>query len=433
MANNTQNIKTEIIHGVENVIDAELRCFFANKRIDTCMNYTRPPLAIEIEPIKKAFIDAKTRGVRLRYITEITNSNISYCKELMGMVNELRHLDGIKANFMISETEYLAPVILYEEGKIASQIIHSNVKEVVEQQQYIFDTFWVKSIPAEQKIKEIEEGIIHYGTRAIENPDEILKEISRLTASSNKLDTCMNSAEMQYSYNHFFDIKKKLLDKQKEGKHKGIRYVTNIEHDSLQLTRLYLDHGIQIKHVKNLPPVSFEISDKEIALTIEKMDGSKLVQSLLISNEPVYVKHFTSIFEELWKNGIDSADRIKEIEQGIEPEFLEVINDHEKVSQIVVDLSKSAKREALLLLPSSKGMIRMDRLRGFDYLINASQNGATINIICPLSEENSDIVKKISQKAPNIRILNGNNYSSGMLIVDNTKFLKVEIRKPNSE
>jgi signal transduction histidine kinase len=109
------------------------------------------------------------------------------------------------------------------------------------------------------------------------------------------------------------------------------------------------------------------------------------------------------------------------------------INDHEKVSQIVVDLSKSAKREALLLLPSSKGMVRMDRLRGIDYLVNASQNGATINIICPLSEENSDIVKKISQKAPNIRILNGNNHSSGMLIVDNTKFLKVEIRKPNSE
>jgi two-component system, OmpR family, sensor histidine kinase VicK len=433
LANNTQNIKTEVIHGVENVIDAELRCFFANKRIDTCMNYTRPPLAIEIEPIKKAFLDAKARGVRLRYITEITNSNISYCKELMGMVNELRHLDGIKANFMISETEYLAPVILYEEGKIASQIIYSNVKEVVEQQQYIFDTFWVKSIPAEQKIKEIEEGIIHYGTRAIENPDEIIKEISRLTVSSNKLDTCLNSGGMQYSYNHFFDIKKKLLDKQKEGKHKGIRYVTNIEHDSLQLARLYLDHGIHIKHVKNLPPVNFGISDKEVALTIEKMDGGKVVQSLLISNEPVYVKHFTSIFEELWKNGIDPADRIKEIEEGIEPEFLEVINDHERVSQIVVDLAKSAKTEALLLLPSSKGMLRMDRMRGIDYLINASQNGATINIICPLSEENSDIVKKISQKAPNIRILNGNNHSSGMLIVDNTKFVKVEIRKPNSE
>ena len=43
------------------------------------MNYTRPPLAILIEPIKKAFLDAKSRGVRLRYLTEITKDNIDYC------------------------------------------------------------------------------------------------------------------------------------------------------------------------------------------------------------------------------------------------------------------------------------------------------------------------------------------------------------------
>lgn len=40
------------------------------------MNYTRPQLAIEIEQIKKAFIDAKNRGVRLRYLTEITAESI---------------------------------------------------------------------------------------------------------------------------------------------------------------------------------------------------------------------------------------------------------------------------------------------------------------------------------------------------------------------
>jgi two-component system sensor histidine kinase VicK len=123
------------------------------------MNYTRPPLAVLIEPIKKAFLDAKSRDVKLRYLTEINNSNNSYCKELMGIVNELRHLDGIKANSMISEAQYLAPLILYEEGKIASQIIYSNVKEIVEQGQYIFDTLWDRAIPAEQKINEIEEGI----------------------------------------------------------------------------------------------------------------------------------------------------------------------------------------------------------------------------------------------------------------------------------
>jgi two-component system, OmpR family, sensor histidine kinase VicK len=398
--------RTEVVYGIDNVINTVLQFLSqTNNKIDACVDYTRPTLAIDFLALKNAFLIAKKRGVKLRYVTEITKDNISYCKQLLTtMLYELRHLDGIKGNFYISESAYLAPATSHEKGKPASQIIYSNVKEIVEHQRYVFDSFWNRAVPAERRIKEIEEGTSssssssvarsRYKTRIIDNSDEIVKEISRLTTSSNKLDACLNSGGMQYSYNHFFHINKKLLDKQKEGKHKGIRYITNIEHDSLHLARLYLDHGIQIKHVKNLPLVNFGISDKEIALTIEKMDRGKRVQSLLISNEPVYVKHFTSIFEELWKNGIDSAARIKEIEEGIEPEFLEVINDHEKVSQIVIDLVKSAKREVLLLLPSTKGMVRMDRLRGFDYLINASQNGATINIICPLSEENSHIVKK---------------------------------------
>lgn len=71
------------------------------------MNYTRPQLAVIIEPLKKVFVDVRSRGVGLRYITEITADNISYCKDLMTMVDELRHLDGVKGNFMISETEDL--------------------------------------------------------------------------------------------------------------------------------------------------------------------------------------------------------------------------------------------------------------------------------------------------------------------------------------
>jgi hypothetical protein len=52
------------------------------------MNYTRPQLAIVLDSIRSAFIDAKNRGVKLRYLTEITFENISYCKELLPIVNE---------------------------------------------------------------------------------------------------------------------------------------------------------------------------------------------------------------------------------------------------------------------------------------------------------------------------------------------------------
>jgi len=40
-----------------------------------------------------------------------------------------------------------------------SHAIVSNAKALVEARRYLFETLWNKAIPAEEKIKEIEEGI----------------------------------------------------------------------------------------------------------------------------------------------------------------------------------------------------------------------------------------------------------------------------------
>jgi two-component system, OmpR family, sensor histidine kinase VicK len=51
-----------------------------------------------------------------------------------------------------------------------------------------------------------------------------------------------------------------------------------------------------------------------MAGTIEKMEGGKMSQTFLISNDPLNINHFNSLFEEIWKNGIDAEVRIKAIE-----------------------------------------------------------------------------------------------------------------------
>jgi len=269
--------KTEIFHGTDNVIAAIIQFSSRTKsRIEACVDNTRPSLAIRIEQLKKSFMNAKNRGVRLRCITEINKENISYCKELLEIVNELRHLDGIKGNFYLSESEYLAPATFHEKGKPASQIIYSNLKEIVEHQRYIFETLWNKSISAKDKIIEIE-------------------------------------------------------------------------------------------------------------------------------NE-------------------------------IEPEVLEVISDSKKATEIYVELVRSIENEALLLLADSKAMIRADKIGVIDYLVEAStKRGARIKLICPLSNENSGIVKRISEKASSIRILNGGGSHSGLFVVDSAKLLRFELKDPKAE
>ena len=219
----------EVFYGTEKVISEELLFFSkARQRIDTCMDSTRPSFAIGIESIKRSFVDARNRGVKLRYLTEVTDANISYCKELMSIVDEVRHLDGIKGNFMLSEIEYLAPATSHEEAKLASLIIYSSVREIVEHQQYVFETLWNKSMSAERRIKELEDGITtRYQTKIVQDPDEVVTEIGHQVANSNETCACLSSGGMQYSYNHFFEIRKKLLEKQKKGEHKGIRYISN--------------------------------------------------------------------------------------------------------------------------------------------------------------------------------------------------------------
>ena len=49
----------------------------AKNKIDACVDHTRPSLIVEIKELKKAFHDARERGVKLRYVTEITAETVN--------------------------------------------------------------------------------------------------------------------------------------------------------------------------------------------------------------------------------------------------------------------------------------------------------------------------------------------------------------------
>jgi hypothetical protein len=58
----------------------------------------------------------------------------------------------------------------------------------------------------QKTIKNREKGIttIHkHQTRIVEDPNQIIKEISRLTANSNELSTCISSGGLEFSYKYF--------------------------------------------------------------------------------------------------------------------------------------------------------------------------------------------------------------------------------------
>ncbi|HZD82561.1 MAG TPA: ATP-binding protein, partial [Nitrososphaeraceae archaeon] len=315
--------------------------------------------------------------------------------------------------------------------------IHTNLIEIVEQQQNIFETLWNKSMSAEKKIREIEEGMVHYETRVIENAQEIVKEICRLTASSNELCACLTAGGMQYSYNHFSEVKKKLLDKQKKGEHKGIKYISNIDRDNMNLAKTLLDTGIKIRHVKNLPPMSFAVSDKEIAATIEKMEGGKNVQSLLLSNEPVYVNHFYYIFEELWKNGIDAKGRIEDIEEGVESTSIEIIQNPEDSINRAYNLIKSAEEEVLRIFSSIHAFRRQVRLGIMHLFKDTVERGIRVKILIPADpNEVIQIVNEVNLVLPQLDIASVDKSlqsTVGILVVDRKESLIIETKDDSKD
>jgi signal transduction histidine kinase len=178
--------KSELIYGQENVVATLLQILSrAKNMVDICADFRAPSISIEVEPYNRALLNLKSRGVRFRQITEITKDNLSFSKELM-KVAEVRHIDGAKANFMTSENEYLAPIILFKKEKVTLQTIYSNVREVVEQHQYFFETLWAKAVLAEQKIKEIEDGIKPIVVEIIRDPIEIQNLLINLIKSATK-------------------------------------------------------------------------------------------------------------------------------------------------------------------------------------------------------------------------------------------------------
>jgi two-component system, OmpR family, sensor histidine kinase VicK len=186
--------RTKVYHGSKRVIEAEINFVLNAKRnIDTCMNYTRLLLAIRTESIRKSLMDAKARGVKIRCLTEINKDNLRCCRELMNIVDEVRHLEGIMSNFMISESEYLAPVVFDGQAKPAPKIIYCNINSFVEQQQYFFNMLWNKAETADQRIREIEEGIKPDFIETIRDPYEVQKLVFKLINGASKEILCIFS------------------------------------------------------------------------------------------------------------------------------------------------------------------------------------------------------------------------------------------------
>ena len=297
--------------------------------IDSCIDQLNPSTIMNAKPILEAIANQHKRGIKSRVITEITKHNLYYCKELMKIVTEVRHLDEVKGNFSISDQAVyqatvegnflirreVSPSMLSsrlvhnsQEAKQSTQSIFSTVRAFVDQQQYFFEMLWRKAIPAKQRIKEIEEGLKREFIDTIQDPLEIQSLIHKvIDSATGELDVIFSTT------NSFMRYKKEAvveLLRQKAANAVNVRIlIKNDNHSIIQnnirdLTKhpnlkvQYLNKSVKTK-------VTSFLADQELFLVIELKDDTKdrsneAIGFATYSNSESTVISNASIFETLW-------------------------------------------------------------------------------------------------------------------------------------
>jgi two-component system, OmpR family, sensor histidine kinase VicK len=414
---------------------------------------------IDVKAIKEARINAKDRRVKFRYITEITKENISYCKQIIKQFNaELRHLHGVKGNFEINDggKEYIGTANL-QKAEPLKQIIYSNVKEIGEQQQYVFDTLWNKAIPSEKKIKEIEEGIIPEFTEIIQTPDEIQSLEWHLLQATKQEVQIIYSTVKAYKLQESLGVMDYLAKLSNNGI--NVRMLTPKDSSiEKSLQNLKNTSSIDINYLETETEIKnkYLITDKKNSLVIELKDkdddidkyyhylrqnedkknytptvslqsaASTVLGTSISSNSKSTVLSYIAIFETLWKQ-TELFQQLKQ-EDILKTEFINVAG-HElrtPIQSIIgyVEMIKSfPERTSTYLQPLERNIQRLYRLTQ-DILDITKIESGTLKLkktTFDMNEKINNVIRDLTLK----KNVNDNNSSN-----QNIKFIFQTTKEP---
>ena len=319
--------KTEVLTNPED-IDRVIHQTFSNisHNYGTCIDASGPAVVMSIESMKKRLIVAHARGVKIRFVTEITKGNLPYCKQMMEL-GEMKHLDGIQGNFGVSETEYLASATLDKE-KVVPLLIYSNVKQFVKQQQYVFQTLWNKAIPAEQRIEEIQLGKEHEFLEVCPDRREAASVYSSFAelVQSEALLILPNSKALLLEYD--LGILHKLVDAAAKRK-AVVRIICPLDDKNAKIAEWLSDKGgptIQLLDGDGTDSTILVVDGKLLFRAEYKSDQaekfSDAIGYAVYSNSKPTVDSFKSFFEMLWNSRL-LAEKLKEADV-LQREFIHV-------------------------------------------------------------------------------------------------------------
>jgi two-component system sensor histidine kinase VicK len=369
---------TEVLYGIENAIKLFSKVVSsANTMIDVCDDYVISHTPASHKVIEKQVLEIKAK---LRYITEIKNDNIQYCKELM-KIGQVRHLDGIRINFVVTDTEYTSSA---QQVHAHPECVYSNVRSIVEQQRYLFENLWNKAIPAERKISEIEEGVELEKTHVIQDPQRIQKLFVDMVKSAQHEVLLILPTVNAFLREHRMGIIQLLMQVARD-RSVNVRILTPtndvVDNVLNNMALSYQEDGVKkndfdLRSINMsseetaVSTVTIVVVDKKESLVFEKTDDKKenfveAVGFATYSNSKPTVMSYVSIFKNLWRQ-VELYEQLKTHDK-MHKEFINIASHEMKTpTQAIIGyadlIQKHPEKREEMMQAISRNAIRLQRL-----------------------------------------------------------------------
>ncbi len=253
---------------------------------------------------------------------------------------------------------------------------------------------------------------------------------------------------LKLAYQSLFDVYQKIMDKYDKKYHEGIRWIISVNgKEDIELVRLFMDIGIKIRNIKSLPIVNFLVTNKILLSNIESdhiTTDSKQIKNMLVSDDPFYIKHYSSIFEDLWKNSTDVKDIINDIDRGYDPERIDILSKSKNVHNLYQTIIRSSKKEIMIIFPSPGAFIRQHKAGLVSSIFESVKNNNTkLKALVPSDRRISLIIQELKadkdllmSKPSDIEFRIIENFletKSTILIVDKRVSLVMELKDDSKD
>jgi two-component system, OmpR family, sensor histidine kinase VicK len=304
--------KIKMIMGAENALIFYIsRAHLIKKSVQVCYDHNMPMRAIKTPPLWRSNLELDKKGIEVRFITDIRNENLEYCKKILQEIKhvEIRHMEGVKGNFTIhDDKEMFLPFFVDKPGEPVNEMLYSSQKKMVDVYMFMFDNLWNQATPSQIRIRELETGIQPEVLRTIKDSTEIIEIGNKIVENAKKEILII------------FHTANAMLRQTKSGVidliiENAIKYKTKVKilvpiDDKIKdiLHRLEQISGVQIRNIEQSMQtrVTILVVDRSFSLVIDLNDDTKQSSNKSIglgvySNSKSTVLSYVSIFESLWK------------------------------------------------------------------------------------------------------------------------------------